>query len=95
LTIVRVSSLLPARTITKGKHLNLSLIIIELLACFTSKQPFTDFTTLFVLAIVRAIYRRESAFTNVNKETLDTNLVHKGDRAPLKSVYLKYVTRII
>ena len=41
------------------------------------------------------IYRREPAFTNVTKQTLDTNLAHKGDRAPVKASYLKYVTRII
>ena len=37
------------------------------------------------------IYRRESTFTNVNKQTLDANLVYKGDRAPVKTSYLKYV----
>ena len=31
------------------------------------------------------IYRRESAFTNVTKQTLDTNLVHKGDCTPVKT----------
>ena len=41
------------------------------------------------------IYCRESTFTNVNKQTLNTNLVHNGDRAPVKTSYLKYVTRII
>ena len=41
------------------------------------------------------IYRRESTFTNVNKQTLYTNLVHKGDRAPVKTSYLKFITRII
>ena len=38
------------------------------------------------------IYRRKSAFTNVTKQTLDTNLVHKGDCTPVKTSYLKYVT---
>ena len=69
-----------------------------MLAYFTSKQPFTDFTTLFgpiwTCNIVRMIYRRESAFTNVTKQTLDANLVHKGDRAPVKTSYLN-VTCII
>ena len=34
---------------SKGKHLKLSLIIIEMLAYFTSKQLFTDFSTLLIL----------------------------------------------
>ena len=43
-----------------------------MLAYFSSKQPFTNVTTLFgTCNIVRVIYRRESAFTNVNKEALD------------------------
>ena len=37
-------------------------------------------------------YQWVSAFTNENKQTLDTNLVHKGDRAGVKISYLKYVT---
>ena len=32
------------------------------------------------------IYRRESAFTNTNKQTLDTNLVYKEDCTPVKRV---------
>ena len=32
------------------------------------------------------IYRRESAFTNVTKQTLDTNLVYKEDCTPVKRV---------
>lgn len=36
---------------SKGKHFKLSLIIVAMLACFASKQPFTDFTSLFILAI--------------------------------------------
>ena len=35
----------------KGKHFKLSLVIVAMLACFASKQPFTDFTSLFTLAI--------------------------------------------
>ena len=31
------------------------------------------------------IYRRESAFTNVTKQTFDTNLVHKGDYTPVQT----------
>jgi len=43
------------------------------------------------------IHRTESAFTHVNKQTLDTNLVRKDDCAPIKTLYLKYsnTTRII
>ena len=40
------------------------------------------------------IYPRESAFTNVNKQTLGTNLVHIEARSPVKTSYLKYVMRI-